>query len=429
MNIISKSLLVYGLIICLLLLSNNLKAQTPQSESVKVEHIAKRDSINLQSVVLGGLLILDDKNERDYFIPDAFEQFPVNTVEGFVFNPQVNMTQRLDSGKFYSLYPRLRYGFGNNRFQADVAAEYLYNSERRSVLSIAGGRSIEQIFHGSILTAFNNTFNTYLLQDNYLKIYERSYLEIGHAFSPIGDFYLSTSASWNERNPLSNLERYEENDNYTSNDPFNIELANTAFPRHQAFIFNIISKWQIGHYLEMIRGELESDGRYLSIALSYTSALDNILGSDVSYQKFAFTVDDEFNAGNGKGHWLFEYGDFVSIQNLTIIDYNHVRGKRTIYGEYGNGQFQLLDYYSNSTSSYYLQAHYEHFFQPLINSKRFKLKPLMGTHYLFTEAGGHYFEIGGGFDKAFGIWRADFYTGMRDGKFDSFGLRIGQVFD
>jgi len=425
-----KRILVRSTIMLFVCSIFNLNAQDKNSKYGVSNHNKKQDKpITISSILFGGVLVKNKAKRRVYYFPNAFEWFSVNTIEGFVINPQVKFTQNLDGNRFFTLTPSVRYGFENHRFQANIKSQFFYNPKKNGLVYISGGKSIEQIYSESTLSSLNNTLHTLLFKENFLKVYERTYAEIGHSFSPIKDFLFSSKVSWNERNPLNNLERFEEDDYYTSNNPVNSELSNTAFKMHQAFILQLKLRWQFRHQIVKKRGNLVSQGKYPSITLSYSNALLNVLGSDVSYQKIAVTLKDEYILGKTKGAWLVEIGDFLTNNELTFVDFNHFKGKQTFYGNYSNDQFQLLDYYYNSTSAIYFQAHYEHSFQPLTKSKKVKLKPVLGAHYLYTKTNGHYIELGGGLGKALGAWRVDFYSSFRNGDSESTGFRIGLVFD
>jgi hypothetical protein len=179
--------------------------------------------------------------------------------------------------------------------------------------------------------------------------------------------------------------------------------------------------------MERRRGQFLSKGKYPAFTLSYTNATDEILGGDVSYEKLSLSIQDDYEIGYHRGRLFFELGDFLKKDNLTFVDFNHFKGKETVYGTYDNNQFQLLEYYSNSTAEFYVQGHYEHYFEPFYTIKEeFKFQPVIGVNYLYTEAGGNYVELGAGLDKMFGSdWRIDLYNSWREGKHDSFGVRIG----
>ena len=430
MTIRVKKNLVYSAIIFFLLSSIHLYGQASKFDSEFSQYINNKEvkPITISNVLFKGVLIKNAASSVYYF-PNAFEVFSANTIEGFTISPQLKYTHNLDSIRFLTLNPSVRYGFGNNRFQGDVKTHFFYNPNMKGQLSISGGRSFEQIYGESTLSSLNNTLYTFVFLENYLKAYERTYLDIKHSFAPIKDFLFSLNVNWNHRNPLSNLGRFEQNENYSSNNPINEELPNTSFEEHQAFVLHFHLRWQLGHQLIRKRGNLVSQGKSPSISLSYANALSGVLSSDVSYQKLAATLKDEYTIGKTNGTWLIEIGDFLTKNELTFVDFNHFKGRQTFYGSYNIDQFQLLDYYSMSTAAMYLQAHYEHSFHPLVKSDRIKLKPVIGVHYLYTEFAGHYVEFGFGFEKAFGTWRVDLYNSLLNGVYEKTGFRIGLVLE
>ena len=409
------------------LVAQNNEVDKNESENTSKKKV--RSTMGVSQILFSGILFQNQEKKQVWYIPNIFELFPANTVEGFVVNPQVKFTQNFEDGRFYSITPNLRYGFGNERPQAYLKTHFFYNPKRKASLQLAGGRAIEQLYKESTLSAFNNTLYTFSFEENYLKIYERTYVELGHIFSPLKNFLLTTSFSWNERAPLSNLPKYEEDKTFTSNNPDNIELDNTAFEKNKAVLFEAQVRWQIGHNYKKQRGQLISDGKYPALTLSYRNALNDILGSTISYQKIAFQIEDEFKIGNGYGRGFIGLGDFIKKDNLIFTDFNHFKGKQTVYGDYSINQFQLLEYYNYSTDDFYFQGHYEHHFGSLKESGKSKFQLVAGINYLFTDAAGHYTELGIGMDKILKFWRIDLYNSWRKGKHESFGVRVGFTFD
>jgi len=337
----------------------------------------------------------------------------------------------VDDGKFYQLKPNVRYGFGNKKVQAKLTGQYHYQSAKKALWQFSGGRFVEQINSESTLGNLGNTISTFLQEENFLKIYENSHFKIGHSFAPQKDFLLTTTLSWNNRSPLKNLARYEDEESeFTSNIPVNNELANTEFSQHQAFLWDAQIRWQLGHTYIYQRGNLKSVSPYPAISIIYKGGA-KILGSDVAFQKIALQITQTFNTGIwGTGQFLLETGDFINRDDLTFIDFQHFNGKRTVYGSFNVGDFQLLDYYQYSTTGYYLQGHYEHQWNGATKkNKRISVKPIVAAHYLYTPDAGHYWELGVGLNKLIKFWRVDFYNSWRDGKRESSGVRIGIVID
>lgn len=430
-------LLLLSIIISFDLMAQDVGVENPkqdEQESLSGLNIKSENNIKtkIPQLLFKGILIQNQEKKQDWYIPSLFELLPPNTVEGFVINPKVSFTQHLEKGRFINLKPSIRYGFGSNRFYAQLSALFYYAPSRKTSVQLSGGRFVEQFSHESTLNALNNTYYTFLNKENFLKIYERDYLEINHTISPIKDFLLTTTFGWNNRSPLQNLPKYNEADSeFTSNIPVNKELPSTDFEKHQAVRWDAQLTWQFGHQHIRHSGAFKSFSSYPAITLSYSGAVPDILGSDLSYQKMALQITDIFNAMKwGTGQFSFEVGDFISKDKLTFIDFNHFNGKRTVYGDFDIGNFQLLDYYEYSTADFYIQGHYEHQWNGLTNKNKSSLiKPVIAFHYLYTPAEGSYLEAGIGLNKILNLWRVDFYSSWRGSKHERFGLRFGVVIE
>jgi len=98
-------------------------AQASQAQYGEVPQKKKTNIISIPQVLFSGVLLENKEKNQVWYIPNAFELFPANTVEGFVFNPQVKLTQNYEDGRFYTLTPNVRYGFGNERLQAQLKTQ------------------------------------------------------------------------------------------------------------------------------------------------------------------------------------------------------------------------------------------------------------------------------------------------------------------
>ncbi len=420
--------------VCLGLSGQDVHTQSQKQDDYSSQNLPNEKSkgdnkVTIPQLFFSGILVQNEGRQQVWYIPSLFEQFPANTVEGFVFNPHVSVTRHLKDGKFYNLKPHLRYGFGNKRLQAQLSAQLYYAPAHKASIQLSGGRFVEQFNTDSPLNALNNTLYTFLSQDNFLKIYEKDYLKISHIISPIKDVLLTTTLSWNNRKPLQNLPKYDKEDSaFTSNTPINNELDNTSFKMHQALLWNAQLRWQFGHQYIRHRGVFKSLSPYPSITLSYSGSADGVLGSDLSYQKIALKITQDFKVGKwGSGQFFLETGDFIAKDTLSFIDFKHFNGNRTLYSKFRIGDFQLLDYYQYSTTNFYLQVHYEHQMNPLAFGKRkVRIQPIVSFNYLYTPNDNTYWELGIG-ANIFGLWRLEFYNSWRTSSHENFGVRLGII--
>lgn len=385
----------------------------------------------LQRLLFAGLAFQQTDKQRFWYVPSLFELFPANTVEGFVANPQVSFTQHLKDDRLYQLKPRLRYGFGNKRLQADLQAFFYYQPERKAYLQVAGGRTVQSFDKEHTLSAFNNTISTFLQELNYLKIYERSYVELTHSIAPTKSMLLTAGINYSARKTLDNLPRYGENSVYLSNEPSNAEQSQTAFEPHRSLSFHAALRWQKGHQYKWERGELVSVSPYPAITLSYTAANADWLNTDLTYEKIALRLSEDYSATNwGRTQVLLEVGDFLRKEALTFVDVKHFNGNKTTYTSFGIENFQLLDYYQYSTANFYFEGHLEHQLTPIsiLGGKR-ELVPVLRVNYLYTATAQSYWELGMGVGKLLNNLRVDVYNSWQQRKHDAIGVRLGFTFD
>ncbi|RZL41662.1 MAG: carboxypeptidase-like regulatory domain-containing protein, partial [Pedobacter sp.] len=53
-----------------------------------------------------------------------------NTIEGLALKYAVNWRQGFEDGRYYTIKPEVRYGFANERFNANIKSRYLFDASR-----------------------------------------------------------------------------------------------------------------------------------------------------------------------------------------------------------------------------------------------------------------------------------------------------------
>jgi len=115
--------------------------------------------------------------------------------------------------------------------------------------------------------------------------------------------------------------------------------------------------------------------------------------------------------------------------NVQFMDYKHFNGNQILFSAIGNESFYLLDYYSSSTTSPFLEAHLEHDFGGLIFNKipllrKLKISEIGQFNYVVIENGTPYYEISAGIEKL-GLFRASYSFSFRGSQSSVSGLVIG----
>ncbi len=409
-----------------------IKESKPYLDSVD----RKTNRITPVNILLTGKTINNTYRETSWNFNPLVQMLQFNTVEGFVAYFRPTFTQKFEDFRYYRVSPELRYGFSNERFNARINVRYFYNPHKFASLRLSAGRFVEQYNQDSPLEAIDNTLYSLLLEENYLKIYEKLHFTIRHQVEMVNGLYLNTSADWSQRNPLQNTTDYSFRDKtestYTSNFPENEELDDTEFERHQAFQIEASLKWQPGQkYITRPFRKFITKTVFPAFTLSFRGAFPDIMGSDLNYQMISGRISHDFKMGLwGTGKVLMEAGGFINKDSLSFIDYKHFNGNRTVFGHFETGNFQLLDYYRYSTANSYFQGHYEHHFNGFIFNKvpflrKSKIQAVAALNYLHTESTEGYWELGVGIEHIFKILRVDFYNSWHSGAHERSGIRFG----
>ncbi|MEM8585019.1 MAG: DUF5686 family protein [Bacteroidota bacterium] len=430
----------FAIFFCLIpLIVNHLRGQVnpsiiPADSAVVIASQAserKATKLSVQQLLFSGALFSFDEGRKSIYLPPVTNILSANTVESYVVDFRPSYTNKLEEGKFFYLRPGLRYGFGNERFGAELLARYFYHPATMSSVEVSGGRYTKQLNEQSRLA--QNIYTSYplLSEDNYLKVYEKSYLQVSHTTVPVKDLLLTGTLSWNQRNPLENLPEYADGE-FTPNAPENIELDNTTFSRHQLALLSVGLSWQANTSYTHQRGRFITEGKGPRFSLYYSRAIPDFLGSNLDYSKVALRINGSLREGNlGKGRFELEAGDFIGKERLTFIDFHHFNGNRLVINNtHELGSFQLLDYYTYSTQGAYLRAHYEHRWKGVkVREEEDLFQPVVSFNYLMTQQLDAYVELGVGLDRILGKWRLEAYLSMQELSYDRFGMRLGFVFE
>jgi hypothetical protein len=166
--------------------------------------------------------------------------------------------------------------------------------------------------------------------------------------------------------------------------------------------------------------------------LNYTRGVKDVLGSDVQFDKWKFTIADTKNLKlAGELKYKIGMGGFINNKYVPIQDYQHFNGNRsTAAGEYVN-TFQLASYYGNSTTEKFFSfAHIEHHFNGLLTNKiplfkRLNWNLVGGGNAFYVNKNNNYAEVFVGLENIFKLLRVDFVAGYANGQRALTGIRIG----
>ena len=376
-------------------------------------------------------------------ISGPIEGIRYNAVQGWNTTVNANFTKWEDDyDKYWGLNASANYGLADDRLRVKGGFIKKFNNKSKPYFTLNGGIEAKQINDTEPISTLVSSVASILFDKNYLKIYDRTFIEARYSEEIFNGFRLYANASFERRSVLfDDPEIIEDEDEFTANNP----LAPNDFDSAPFEDHNIA---KIG-----ITGRINFDQKYYN----YPDGKYNVTNSDYptlyfSYEKgFAATVDD-YNFDHFKvmanqrvslqNKGDFEYslkgGKFLNGENISLVDHQHFNGNLThVKLDPSINQFNLLPYYGYSANDTYGELHAEHNFKgyllgkiPLLRSLNFNT--VIGVNSLWTTGNKPYSEYSVGISNiGFGkyrILRVDYVKAYQGGWQDSgvmFGLSIG----
>ncbi|WP_179377300.1 DUF5686 and carboxypeptidase regulatory-like domain-containing protein [Winogradskyella wichelsiae] len=369
-----------------------------------------------------------------------------NTVQGYTVNANVFYSKNYDDyNRYFRVNGDIQYGFSEDRIRAQGSLTYKFNSISNSFLMLSGGISAEQFSPFKPIKPIINSVSTLFFEDNYIKLYDKSFVALNYSEELFNGFRLYAGMSYERRKALFNTTDQtffnEENDAYTSNNPLNETAFGIApFQTHNIIKANIDARINFGQeYLSYPDAKYNvSNDDYPTLYLGYETGF-GATNNDYNFGQIKASVTQSFNIKD-KGRLVYNLkgGTFYNAENIAFMDYQHFNGNLTHVSTEGNytNVFNNLDYYSASTNDTYFEGHIEHDFNgfllgklPLLNKLNFNL--VLGAHVLAKPDFKPYQEYSIGLDNiGWGKWkflRVDYLRSYQNG-FQSDAVVFGLKF-
>lgn len=359
-----------------------------------------------------------------------------NTVDGLNFSSQLSFLWNPKSRKNVEITPLVRYNIARRAPNATLKIGYQYLPRRLGNVTVEGGRFVADLSNRGITPSLN-TYTTLLLEQNFLKLYERDFVKLSHRIELAHSLLLFTDFEYASRRFLDNNSAYRlvdvRNRGYTPNEPVNENLPDgTRFDAHRAAIFFAALQFTPNR-----RYRIRNNQKfYLStqsptFQLSYRKGISGLADSEVDYDQLQFLVRQNLKVGyQTTFSWLALAGQFLNNNQLFFPDFYHFRGNQSpvFTSEQQLSNFRRLDYYLHSTNGQYAEAHAE------LTTYRLLLKrlPLLNMtsmeEHLFargmqTDSNPFRWEAGYGLGNILGMGRVDVLGWFTGGRYEGIAVR------
>jgi hypothetical protein len=410
----------------------------------------KQEKWTVGNMLWNGINIsnFDPRHPPLYSFEPILRNLQYNTVEGLVINLEGTLVKAFPkSRERLSFTPHIRYGFSNTHFNAYGTLAFSKRvfawdanggSTDRSTWSFTGGKRVTQFNPDNPISPLMNEIYTLFLRENYMKIYENYFGGISYTNRLDNGLRISGSLLYEDRIPIENTSNFSFFGNsgqqpkpFTVNYPY--EKISTQFDQHDALLAGVGIQFKPGQkYIEFPDNKMPLGSKYPTLALSYQIGIPNLLGSDVNFDKWKFSIWDDVNLKlRGMLSYRFSVGGFLNSSKVYIQDYQHFNGNQTIFASQYLNSFQIAPYYANSTTaSFYAVGHIEHHFNGMLTNKiplfrTLKWNLVGGSNAFYVNPTNNYVEVFAGLENIFKLFRVDFVWSYLNGSQGQAGVRLG----
>ncbi len=394
-----------------------------------------RNKFKLTGLILSGKTFSNQKKKSSFTIEPLLSTINYNTVEGIVTNFSPSYFKSFEGRKSLYLSPDIRYGFSNHHFNAHLTGNYNFGKKYASSISFSGGKRVFQFNNAQPITPRDNTLSTLEYVRNYMKIYEAWFGRIGYSAAVGNGINVYGNFQFQDRMPLENLPdmtkwRGYDNREFTPNYP--TELTGSNFLRHQAAILTLGASWRPGtKYIELPDRKIALRSKYPTFNTSVTQGIKDLLGSDVDYTKWTFSISDNLDMKlGGRFSYRAAIGGFINKNSVFIPDYQHFQGNKTVFAAPYLSSFQLASYYQLSTTApFYSTLNAEYHLNGLLTNKIPLLRKwnwffVVGGNGYYVNQFNHYYEAMFSIENIFKIIRVDFVQGFQQSGNTTSGIRV-----
>lgn len=359
--------------------------------------------------------------------------FTYNTVQGHNGNINLNFRKNFDEYRRYlDITIKNSYGLSDKRYRLNGSIRYKFNNISRPFLSLSGGTAVQQFNSSEPISKRVNAFSTLFFEDNYMKLYDKSFGQIDFSQELFNGFRFYSSLSFERRKPLFNNSNWsvtdEPDDFLTSNNPLDETAFGIApFAQHNIFKLNLTGRIRFGQtYLSYPGSKVTiNNNKYPTVFLTYKKGFGSS-NSKYHFNQIQARMTQNFDVSN-KGNFAYNLkaGDFFDSDEPAFMDFHHFNGNQTHVGPSNYlDKFNNLAYYTYSTNKAYAEFHAEHNFNGYIMNKIPLLKKLnfnliLGAHALSAENQQPYQEYTVGLSNIgwgkFRILRVDYLRSYKSG--------------
>jgi len=358
-----------------------------------LEHLYNK--VNLLELAWDGVGIRNWREESHVYVGSLAAMLDFSPVGGWRVGPYVSRFKRYQNGQIWSNSGTVDYGLRNRDLQGNFSSWFRYDPFRLGAVSVSGGRSFQAI----------NQYDAYLnllRPSNYTLL---DALRVGHEIELVNGLNWTTSASWNDRRPITGYDVDSFLEGVVSDDDEVVD-----FERYQAFVTtNVLSYTPGQRYMREPNRKVVLGSKWPTLSLLHRRGWDQALGSDIRFDYLEVALNQEIVLGAlGNLNYRAQLGQFVNTDDLRFIDWKQFRQSDPFLYSNPLNSFQLLDT-SLTTTNLHFELHFIHHFNgAIINNipllKKTRLRTVVGGGLLWLQDNNYrHQELFAGVERVFKV--------------------------
>ncbi|HUW92651.1 MAG TPA: DUF5686 and carboxypeptidase regulatory-like domain-containing protein [Bacteroidales bacterium] len=364
-----------------------------------------------------------------------------NTVDGFIIGTGMSLSTKTGEKGRLTLDPSVKYAFSRERLMWTVSANLLYDPMTSGSFFIRGG-NYSKDFSPVGVNPFLNSWSSLFFRDNWMKLYNSTFIIAGHRGDLANGLNLMISAMWERREVLENTTSFSffsPENVYTVNVPDNpfiageVEGEEAIIPvNHSNASFTAELTYTPRQRYRIRNGAKISAGSdYPTFRVLYMHGYNynDTLSGHFDFLKAEISRSKQF-AALSEFRWRLSAGGFINGKELQIQDlyFFNTQASPLLLNSYEDA-FNLQPYYSVSSRGYFAEAHIR-YTTPYLLMKRLPglsrtlMRENLSTAMLWTPHYGFYAEAGYTISEIFLMAEAGIYVGFHDWNYESLGFRV-----
>ncbi|MBE0667943.1 MAG: hypothetical protein IH593_09770, partial [Bacteroidales bacterium] len=364
-----------------------------------------------------------------------------NTVDGFVIGTGMTFSAKTGEKGRLTLDPSVKYAFSRERLMWNLSANMLYDPMTSGSFFLRAGH-YSRDFSSNGVSPFLNTISSLFFRENWMKLYNSTFITAGHRGDLANGLNMSLSAMWERREALENTTSFSF---FHPDNEYTVNLPDNLLVKGEVEGFNALTS--VNHSNVSLTAELSytprqryrirngarisagSDWPTFRILYEHSYNYNDTLRGHFDLLRAEVSRSSKFSAFS-EFRWRLSVGSFINRENLQLQDlhYFNAQASPILLNSYQDA-FHLKEYYSLVAPEGFAEAHIMYttpylLLKSLPVLSRTLMRENLSADMLWTPHYGFYMEAGYSISEIFFMAEAGIYAGFRDLKYESLGFRF-----